>query len=224
MAGRTDVPILFGSTSRGVDTPSEASSFIVEQAHKYPGEVKILAVGALTNVATAIHTDPDIVYLLQEVVTVGGNLVKERITPTPGSPYDLNYGVDPVCARLVFESGVPVTVVSIALCRNFILTWSDLRKATDGDTPLDGYLRRSSRSWMLLKGGKTVPWDLVGLSYIVRPDWYSLKRAKVNFHVHNARRPVVAIEINDLGLNDISILGLQDDNVGEITSWIGGAI
>ena len=46
--GRADIPVLKGSSSKSNRT-SEAAEFLVDQANRYPGNLKILAVGAMTN-------------------------------------------------------------------------------------------------------------------------------------------------------------------------------
>ena len=45
---------------------------MIEQVHKYPGEVSIYAAGAMTNVALAVRTDPKFASLAKELVIMGG--------------------------------------------------------------------------------------------------------------------------------------------------------
>jgi purine nucleosidase len=42
-----------------------AANFIIEQIHKYPNEVVLVCLGALTNVATALKIDPKIAPLVK---------------------------------------------------------------------------------------------------------------------------------------------------------------
>jgi inosine-uridine nucleoside N-ribohydrolase len=51
-----------------------AASFMVEQVHKYPGQVSIYAAGALTNVALAVRLDEQFASLAKELVIMGGYL------------------------------------------------------------------------------------------------------------------------------------------------------
>jgi len=53
-------------------TSQSAVQFMIEQVHKYPGEVSIFAAGAMTNVALAVKTDPKFASLAKELVIMGG--------------------------------------------------------------------------------------------------------------------------------------------------------
>lgn len=63
----------FGNTNQefvddGRALPISAAQFIVESAAKWPGEVVVLALGPLTNVALALHLKPDLPALLVRVL------------------------------------------------------------------------------------------------------------------------------------------------------------
>lgn len=51
---------------------TNAAAFMVEQVHKYPGQVSIYAAGALTNVALAVRMDEGFASLAKELVIMGG--------------------------------------------------------------------------------------------------------------------------------------------------------
>ena len=59
LSGRNEVPMLRGAEdSDPAGTQTDASRFMAQMAKQYPGEVVILAAGPMTNVATAISSDP----------------------------------------------------------------------------------------------------------------------------------------------------------------------
>jgi inosine-uridine nucleoside N-ribohydrolase len=49
------------SRKNNAETTHRAGKFIVDQVNKYPGEVVVLSLGAMTNVATALNMDPTLV-------------------------------------------------------------------------------------------------------------------------------------------------------------------
>jgi purine nucleosidase len=105
-----------------VATP--AADLIRQIVRKYPGEVSIIAIGPLTNVATVIRQDPGIVRLLDEVVIMGGALGAGNITPAA----EFNVYVDPEAARIVFHSGVKLTMVGMDPVRKGTFTEAQLQQ------------------------------------------------------------------------------------------------
>jgi len=64
-----------------------AASFMVEQVHKYPGQVSIYAAGALTNVALAVRLDEQFASLAKELVMMGGYLDVNMLQVGFGFPF-----------------------------------------------------------------------------------------------------------------------------------------
>lgn len=54
------------------DTSTNAAHFMVEMVHRFPGQVSIYAVGAMTNVALAVRMDADFASLAKDFVIMGG--------------------------------------------------------------------------------------------------------------------------------------------------------
>ncbi|KGJ06199.1 purine nucleosidase [Paracoccus halophilus] len=91
--------------------PGHAVDFLIETLRrKAPGTVTLVPIGPLTNIATAFQRAPDIVARVQEIVLMGGAYFEVgNITPAA----EFNIHVDPEAARLVFASGVPLTVMPL---------------------------------------------------------------------------------------------------------------
>jgi inosine-uridine nucleoside N-ribohydrolase len=106
-----------GMPKRKAD-PRHAVDFIIETVLARPGEVTIVAVGPLTNLAVAIRKAPAIANLVRHVVIMGGGI---NLFPggfgnsTPLAEF--NFWVDPEAARIVMRSGMPMTLVPINVCR-----------------------------------------------------------------------------------------------------------
>lgn len=81
---------------------------IIEAAHQYPGNLSILAVGPLTNVALAIAKDRSITGKIHQLVIMGGTSHAQGNTSIVG---EFNVLADPEAAAIVFEAGIPITLV-----------------------------------------------------------------------------------------------------------------
>ena len=97
--------------------PDEGSAVdvLVELAHRYPGELTLVTLGPLTNIALALRKDPAIARLYQRVVVMGGTGDHSgNITPTA----EFNIYVDPEAAAEVFASGMPLEMVGWDVSRD----------------------------------------------------------------------------------------------------------
>lgn len=99
--------------------PHAADDLITEMARQYPDKVTLIAIGPLTNLALGIKRDRDGMRKLREVVIMGGAVrTKGNITPYA----EFNIFNDPLAARMVFESGLPITLVSLDVTRQVFLS------------------------------------------------------------------------------------------------------
>jgi len=96
-----------------------ADKLITELARQYPGELTLIALGPLTNLALALKRDPQGMQLLRQVVIMGG-AVRTRGNITPWAEF--NIFVDPRAAQRVFESGLPILLVPLDVTHQVRLT------------------------------------------------------------------------------------------------------
>jgi inosine-uridine nucleoside N-ribohydrolase len=87
-------------------TPGEAAEFLIQQVHRYPHQVTIIAAGPLTNIALAIRLDPQFASLAKELVFMGGfvdtNL--QQVTGDADYATDFNIWFDPEAADITLTA------------------------------------------------------------------------------------------------------------------------
>lgn len=111
-----------------------------EAIHSNPGEVVLLAVGPLTNVARLFEADAEAPALLKALVMMGGDYAGDSAEP------EWNLSGDPLAARRVFESGVPVLrAAGLDVTRRVRLEWPQVRERCRG--PLLAAVLDFARSW-----------------------------------------------------------------------------
>lgn len=146
LAGRTDVPVHAGCDrplggdavtaehvhgTTGLDGPylpepemplqkAHAVDFIIETVRARPeGTVTLVALGPLTNIATALQTAPDIAAKLREIVVMGGaQHVAGNVTPHA----EFNMHVDPEAADIVMRAGIPLTLAPLDVTHKVLVT------------------------------------------------------------------------------------------------------
>jgi pyrimidine-specific ribonucleoside hydrolase len=99
-----DGPDLPGPTTKPAD--GEAADLLAEWIE--PGVV-LVPTGPLTNVALLLQRHPDVKDRLERIVWMGGAIAEGNTTPAA----EFNAYVDPEAARIVFESGIPVTMIGL---------------------------------------------------------------------------------------------------------------
>ncbi len=88
-----------------------AVDYLVEALMTQPaGTITLCALAPLTNVALALIREPRIASRIKQIVAMGGGFFEGgNVTPTA----EFNIYVDPHAARLVFEAGIPVTLIPL---------------------------------------------------------------------------------------------------------------
>ena len=93
--------------------------FIIDTVRAAPGEVTLVAVGRMTNLALALRADPDIAALVKEVVVMGGAFdLNGNVSPAA----EANIHGDPEAADLVFTAPWRVTVVGLDVTLKTVMT------------------------------------------------------------------------------------------------------
>ncbi|PKI32110.1 hypothetical protein CRG98_047501 [Punica granatum] len=208
IAGRSDLPVaegshepLKGGTPRvadfvhgkdglgntGLPPPKtkriekSASEFLVEKVSEFPGEVSVLALGPLTNLALAIKRDSSFASKVKKVVILGGAFFAlGNVNPAA----EANIFGDPEAADVVFTSGADIAVVGINITTQIKLTDEDLlemRQSKGKYAQVLGDMCKSYMEWHVKSDGVhgIFPHDPVSFVALVRPDLFTYRRGVV---------------------------------------------
>jgi inosine-uridine nucleoside N-ribohydrolase len=159
-----------GSTDylRDWDHPvgSEAASDLVERALADPSPLYVVAIGAITNVASAILMEPRILERIV-VVWLGGHALHWPNTA------EFNLRQDIPASRLVFDCGVPLVHVPCAgVVTHLRTTVPEVERYVQGQGAIGDYLAQIYKehhtdhyAW-----SKEV-WDLAAIAYLIDEKW-----------------------------------------------------
>jgi inosine-uridine nucleoside N-ribohydrolase len=168
IAGRTDIPVAAGAKSPLVRrlvtaayahgenglggavfpepkikaAPQPAAELIGEIIRNYPREVTLLTIGPLTNIAAALNSDRELAGMVRGLVMMGGSLSGGNITPAA----EFNVYVDPEAARIVFQSGIPISMVGLDVTRKTSLTDGHLRALEQGSNAVSQAAAKIARN------------------------------------------------------------------------------
>jgi len=101
-----------------------AVDFILEQARVYKGELEIITLGPLTNIATAINTDKETMKGVKAIYSMGGGINKFN---RPGNS-EFNYFFDPLAVKIVYDFGkfADIHMIGLDVTHKCIFTIEDL--------------------------------------------------------------------------------------------------
>jgi purine nucleosidase len=119
--------------------------FLIEKIMSSLGEITLVAIGPLTNVALAIRQEPRLVQEVREVIVMGGAIRYEGNTTALA---EFNTYVDPHAAHIVYHSGMPITLVPLDVTYQCVLTKADVQKMRQVDSPITKFVEDATRFYM----------------------------------------------------------------------------
>ncbi|ALL12662.1 nucleoside hydrolase [Caulobacter henricii] len=161
-----------------------AHQAIIDIARQYPGEVTLVAVGPLTNLALALQADPEVTRLLKAVVIMGGafGLAGKPGNVTPVA--EANIWNDPEAADQVFTAPWPLTAVSLDVTTQVVMspTYMDALEASAG--PAGQFLNAISKPYAAFYGERDgvvgcCVHDAAAAAYVIDPSLFSVRRGSV---------------------------------------------
>jgi len=119
--------------------------YIIEAAKKHPGEITLIAVGPLSNVAKALELEPSLPQLVESLIIMGGALDEPgNVTPVA----EANFLNDPDAADQVLAVEWPATVIGLDVTHKILLTDTNLAKLRDEAGETGKLLWDSSRFYV----------------------------------------------------------------------------
>jgi inosine-uridine nucleoside N-ribohydrolase len=111
--------------------PRPPHRFIIESVRARPGEITLLAVGMLTNLARAITEDPGIVPLVRDVIIMGGAFGTAGRYGNAQPAAEANIYGDPHAADLVCTARWPLTIIGLDVTEGIVMSNAYLRRLRD---------------------------------------------------------------------------------------------
>ncbi|GGL36777.1 nucleoside hydrolase [Phycicoccus endophyticus] len=166
MVGRPDIPVVRGAAGplldparvrpadpavlehfgRGTPAPGYAPAAIADLVLARPGEVTVVAIGPLTNVATALVLDPRVAGAVREIVVMGGYFLGQM--GDAGTSGEFNIWSDPDAAHVVLHSGAPLRFVGLDVTYRVHLDEARCRELAARDTAFARLAGEAALAWV----------------------------------------------------------------------------
>lgn len=163
-----------------------AAQFMVETVKARPGQVTIVAVGPLGNLALALELEPAFAQLVREVIVMGGTIDEPgNVSPVA----EANVWNDPHAGERVFTAGWPLTMVGLDVTHKVVVPLELMtRMALAHKHPaMDALLHAfkfyanfyASRHPHLLSTPGCYAHDLLAFIYLLAPEFFVVDRGGI---------------------------------------------
>jgi purine nucleosidase len=119
---------------------------IVEHVLANPGQITLIAIGPLTNVAAALALEPRLASAVAEIVVMGG--IFFGTMPNRAMPGEFNIWSDPESAAAVLRSGAPLRFVGLDVTLQVRLTREHARRMLESTTPFAPFAGEATLAWI----------------------------------------------------------------------------
>ncbi|WP_318505450.1 nucleoside hydrolase [Photobacterium leiognathi] len=181
-AGLGDVTAPHSLDTKAIEKP--AHQFIIDSVRANPGEITLVAVGPLTNLALALKAAPDIVDLVKEVVVMGGafgeNDHRGNVTPFA----EANIHDDPHAADKVFTASWPVVIIGLDVTEESFFTSQYLDELRDDAGEVGQFIWDISRYYLKFYSEKVGMngchvHDPSAIAYVIQPSLFKTRRGPI---------------------------------------------
>ncbi|MBQ6654319.1 MAG: nucleoside hydrolase [Erysipelotrichaceae bacterium] len=152
--------------------PQHAVSFLVEYLMKQSEKITVVSVGPPTNLGMAFRLQPAIKEHIEEVVFMGGSINRGNETPVA----EANFCHDPEAAKIIIDSGVRCTLITLNATHSAEVTREDIEKFERLGTPEGRFtaelisIRLDAQVYLGFGDGKSdALHDALAIAYLVDP-------------------------------------------------------
>ncbi|MDZ7679189.1 MAG: nucleoside hydrolase [Acidimicrobiales bacterium] len=194
--GDTDLP----GPSRRSAPGRPAAELLADTVTSNPGEVTIVAIGPLTNLAIALDHAPGLADSVRQVVVMGGAW---NCGGNVTAAAEANLHSDPHAAARVLAAGLPLTLIGLDVTRQLLADRDWLDRLAEVDTPAARLVARTSQLYHRYHvAAERVDGiqchDVATIAYLLRPDLFCTEHHRVRVvaegHEAGATRPAGEVD------------------------------
>ena len=148
-----------------------AVEFIISEIERHPGEITILEIGPMTNLALAIRLKPEIETKIKRLVFMGGNM---HVGGNASALAEFNFWFDPEAARIVLRSRIPQKVMfGLDICNQAPLHKAEFDQVAGAHTPIVELFREDLGNrypgFLHHPTATAYMWDSLAAAYLLDP-------------------------------------------------------
>lgn len=143
----------------GTFDDGDAVDFIVRTVMERPGQVTLVPIGPLTNMAEALRREPRLAGAVKQIVMMGGyartgSIPEEAAYYIKSYPYEYNVKCDPEAAQAVLDSGAPLVMIGLDVTYRVSVHLDEFVRRFRPDHPLHEALHALLARWLAFRHSK----------------------------------------------------------------------
>ncbi|OUS76196.1 hypothetical protein B1748_13085 [Paenibacillus sp. MY03] len=149
------------------ESAGHAVDFIIEKIMNNPGQITVIAIGPLANVAAALIREPAIATNVKQILMMGG---VTRLGKGGASLPVLEHNIkcDPEAASVVFASGAPIVMVGLDVTMHVNIHRSEVQQLSRSTSPLNQAVSEMLGRWLdICQRDFTAMHDPIAVSYLL---------------------------------------------------------
>ncbi|TFG05221.1 MAG: nucleoside hydrolase [Promethearchaeota archaeon] len=193
VAQRPDIPLFKGAYNGswlGVRTP--AVKFIIDQVMEHPGEITLVTLAPLTNVASAFLLEPRLVENLKSLLMMGGYFFPQNFK-LPLIRSEFNFSRDAMATRIVLDQDLDTTIIGLDTTTQVLFSDLHFVALQRAQTPITDYLAKNIKSWLIFNkiitfGAGFNPHDPICIAYLLQKSLFKYVNASVQIYVSERKK------------------------------------
>lgn len=189
--GHPEVPVVAGAAGPlgAAGRSSAAAAELARRVTAEPGELTIVAIGPLTNLALALQLEPQLAEAVREVVVMGGAYLGDE------RPAEFNFSSDPDAAGEVLDSGCRLRLVGLDVTRQVRLSRDDAADLAATGGAFAARAAKATEGWIDFlererpheaPDGSCALHDPLAMAVVTRPDLVAWRSARVEVERRSA--------------------------------------
>ncbi|MEG0250260.1 MAG: nucleoside hydrolase [Peptostreptococcus sp.] len=158
---------------------------IYDEAKKQKGNLEIIAIGPLTNIAIAVLKYPELVKMIKRLTIMGGSTASGNKTEHA----EFNIWVDPLAADIVFKAGFNMVMVGLDVTRKTLLSEEDIRDIKDIKSKhsdiIGSLLDEMFKRYKGLENPGVIIHDALAVAYVIDENCLDLKNCNISIETRD---------------------------------------
>lgn len=207
----TNVPIYKGGRfPESYD--SDAVDYLVKKVNDQPGEITILAIGSLCNIAGAYVKDCDFFKKIEKLIIMGGIL--EPLYLNGAQLNELNFSVDYKSAAKVIYNCPNLSILTSQCTQDAAYKIEDLELMLNMDTRFMKWAKSILEKWIIsinaAYGNRKVfiNWDLCTAVYLTNPELFTTENMRVCKIEENMKTGLLEIDHGKLDDDQVNVVDI----------------